>query len=107
MDVFKDVGSNDGVEVGVHEVKHQINVAIVFSSNNVLKSDDVFVAGKFLEEDNLTECTLGVSGILEGVEVFFERDDFLCALVDGLPDNSVGALSYTMTVNMQFTESAA
>jgi hypothetical protein len=49
---------------------------------------------------------LGVGGILEGVEVFLERDDFLGAFVDCLPDNSVGALSYTMTVNMQFKESA-
>jgi hypothetical protein len=64
------------------------------------------VTDQFLQENDLTKGALSVSGILEGVEVFLERDDFLCALVDCLPDNSVGALSCTMTVNMQFKESA-
>ena len=106
MDVFEDVSSNDGVKIRVHKVEDEVNVAIIFSSDDVLKSDNILVAGQFLQENDLTEGALGVSGILEGVEVFLERDDFLGALVDCLPDNSVGALSYTMTVNMQFKESA-
>jgi hypothetical protein len=48
MDVFEDVSSNDGVKIGVHKVEDEVNVAIVFSSDDVLKSDNVLVTGQFL-----------------------------------------------------------
>ena len=48
MDVFEDVSSNDGVKIGVHKVEDEVNVAIVFSSDNILKSDNVLVTGQFL-----------------------------------------------------------
>lgn len=44
VDLFQDVGTDDGVQVCVHEVEDQINVAVIFSSNHILKSDYVFMA---------------------------------------------------------------
>lgn len=102
VDVFEDIGTDDGVEVGIHKVEDEVDVAIVFSSDHVLKADDVLVTRQFLEEDDLTEGALGVGGVLEGVEVLLQRDNLLGALVDGLPDNAVSALTYKGTVNMQF-----
>lgn len=93
VDVFEDVGADDGVEVGVHEVEDEVDVTIVFSSDHILKADDVFVARQFLEEDDLTEGALRVGGVLEGVEVLLQRDDFFGALVNGLPDYAVSALT--------------
>ena len=48
VDVFKDVGANHCVQVRVHEVKDEVDVAIVLSSDYVLKADDVFMSRQFL-----------------------------------------------------------
>ena len=93
VDVFEDIGTDDGVEIGIHKVEDEVDVTIVFSSDHVLKADDVLVTGQLLEEDDLTEGALGVGGVLEGVEVLLQRDDFFGALVNGLPDNAVSALT--------------
>ena len=36
VNIFKDVGSDNSMEVGIHEIEDQVNVAIVFSSDDVL-----------------------------------------------------------------------
>ena len=48
---------------------------------------------ELLEENDFAESPLGIGGVLEGVEILFEGHDFLCALIDGFPDNAVGAFS--------------
>ena len=89
VDVFQDVSPNHSVQVRVHEVEHQVDVAIIFSSNYILQPDYVLMAGQLLKENDLAECSLGVSCVLEGVEVFLERNDFFGTFVDSLPDNTV------------------
>jgi len=93
VDVFEDVGTDDGVQVGVHEVEHEVDVTIVLSADHVLKTDYVFVPSQLLQEDDLAEGALSIRGVLESVEVLFERDDFLGALVNRLPDDAVGSLT--------------
>ena len=36
VDVFQNVGSDDSVQVSVHEIEHQVDVAVVFSTDDVL-----------------------------------------------------------------------
>ena len=43
VDVFKDVSSDDCMQVRVHEVKDQVDVPVVFSSDHILQSDDVLM----------------------------------------------------------------
>lgn len=43
VDVLKDVSSNNSVEVCVHKIEDKIYVAIVFSANYILQSNDVFM----------------------------------------------------------------
>ena len=93
VDLFQDVSPDDRVQVSIHEIKDKVNIPIILCSDHVLQPDDVLVADKFLQEDNLTEGSLSVSGILEGVEVLLEGDNLLGALIDGFPDNTVRALS--------------
>ena len=93
VDVFQYICPDDRVQVGVHEVENKVDVAIVLSPNHILEPDNVLVASKFLEEDNLTESPLSICGVLEGVKVLLESDDFLGSLVDGLPDDSIGSLA--------------
>ena len=93
VDVFQYICPDDCVQVGVHEVKDKVDVAIVLSPNHILEPDNVLVASKLLEEDDLAESPLSIRGVLEGVKVLLESDNFLGPLVDGLPDDSIGSFA--------------
>ena len=93
VDVFEDVGSNDSMQVSVHEVEDEIYIAIVFSSDHILQSDYILVASQLLQKDDLTKSSLGVRGVLKSVEVLFKGDNFLSSLINGLPDDTVCSLS--------------
>ena len=69
MDVFKDVCADYCMKISIHEVEYQIDISIVFSPNNVLQPYDVFMASQLLQENNLTEGTLCICCILEGIKV--------------------------------------
>lgn len=71
MNVFEDICSNNSMKVCVHEIKNEIYIAVVFSTNDVLKPNNVLVTGKLLQEDNFSESTLCVRRILKCVEIFF------------------------------------
>jgi len=93
VDVFEDVGADHSMQVRVHKVKHQVDVTVVFSSHHVLQTNDVFMPRQLLQEDNLAEGALRISRILKGVEVLFEGNDLLGALVNCFPDNAVSTLT--------------
>ena len=71
VDVFEDVGSDNGMEIGIHEVKDEVDVSVVFRPDDILEPNDVFVASQFLQKDDLSECALGVCGVLKCIEVLF------------------------------------
>ncbi len=81
------------MQVCIHEVEHQVYVSIVFGPNHVLQANNVFVSGQFLKENDLTESTLCISCVLEGIEVFLQRNDLFSLLVDGLPHDTVSSLT--------------
>ena len=93
VDVFEDVGSDDGVEVSVHEVEHQVDVSVIFRPDHILKTNDVLVSGEFLKENDLSEGALGIGGVLERVKVLLECNDFLGTLVNRLPYNTISTLT--------------
>jgi len=70
MDVFQNVGSDHRVQISVHEIKHQVDITVVFGADHILQANDIFVARQFLQEDDLAEGALRVSRILKCVEVF-------------------------------------
>ena len=81
------------MQVCIHEVEHEVDITVILCANNILEADNVFVA-HLLQKDDLAESTLRVSRVLEGVEVFLESDNLLCAFVDSLPDDTISSLSY-------------
>ncbi len=93
MDIFEDVCTDDRVQISVHKVKNEVDIAIIFGANHILKSNDVLVARQLLQEYNLTECALSIRSILESVKILLESDDLLGPFVDGFPDNTVSSLS--------------
>lgn len=93
VDVFEDVGSDDRMQVSIHEVEDEVDIAVIFSSNHILQPDNVLVACQLLQKDNLAKYPLGISRVLESVKVLLESDNLFGSLVDGLPDDTVCSLS--------------
>ena len=81
------------MQVRVHEVEHQVYVAVVLGADHILQADDILVPGKLLQEDDLAEGALGVGRILECVKVLLKGHDLLGLLINGLPHDTVGALT--------------
>lgn len=94
VDVLQDVGSDHSMQVCIHEIKHKVNISVVFCSNYILQPDDVFVAGQLLEENDLSESPLRIGSILKGVEVFLKGNDVLGLLVDCFPHYTICSLAY-------------
>ena len=44
MNVFQNISPNDSMEIGVHEVKNEVNVSVIFGANDILKADNVLMA---------------------------------------------------------------
>lgn len=50
---FHDVSPYDGVEVGLHEIEHQVDVLIVLCLEDVQQGDDVGVPVELLQKNDL------------------------------------------------------
>ena len=92
VDIFEDIGANNSMKVRIHEVKNQVDVAVILRPDHVLQTNDVLVPGQFLEKDDLTEGALGVCCVLERIKVLFQRHDFFRPLINRLPHNAVSSL---------------
>ena len=89
---FQDPGPDYLVEVRFHELEHQVNVSVVFRTQNVEQSDDILMV-QLLQKHNLAERPLGVCVVLERGEDLLESDYFVSFPVDRLPDDPVRALA--------------
>ena len=69
--ILEDVFSDDVVQVGLHELEYQVNISVVLRLDGFKQPDYVRVLD--LPQDlDLSISALSVSGVLEGVEYFFE-----------------------------------
>lgn len=96
MHVLHDVGPDDRVQVGLHEIKHQIDVFIIFCLEDIEQRYDVRVAVQLLQEYHLgyqnlylAVGSLRISGILKGIEYLLQCHDLLCLLIHCLPNHTV------------------
>ena len=54
MNVFHDTSPNNSMQISFHKVKDEINVFGAFGLDDVEKTDDIGVAIKLLEENDLS-----------------------------------------------------
>jgi hypothetical protein len=94
MNILQNVGLDHRVQIGLHVVENQVDVSVVLGSDHILKPNNVVMSMQFLEKDNLSKRSLGICSILKCIKYFFKGNDFLSALVDSLPHNSVSSFSY-------------
>lgn len=63
------------IEVSVHELEDEVNVAGWEGGENLVEFDDVWVVDLF-EDGDLSESPLGVGAVLEGFKDLFKREEF-------------------------------
>lgn len=56
----------------------------------MLESDQVIMSCESLQVHDFPERPLGISGISEGIKALLQRQHLASALLDGLPDDTVG-----------------
>ena len=44
MNILKDFGSNDGMQISLHEIKNKIDVFVILCSDEILQTNNVRVA---------------------------------------------------------------
>lgn len=82
------------MKVSIHEIKHQIDITIVLCADNILQTDDVLMPCELLQEDNLSECALGISCILKSVKILLQGYDLFGLFVDRFPNDTICSLTY-------------
>ena len=76
------------MEICVHVLEDYIDITVVLCSEYTPDFDDILMI-QFLEEHDLSECSLGISGILKCVEDLLKRENFSRFFIEHLPDNAI------------------
>ena len=88
--IFEYFLSNGVVEIGFHELKNKVQIFIIFGLDDSMQFDNILVIN-LMQEDNFAIGALGVCGVLEGIEYFFECEEFAGFDLVDFPDVTVGA----------------
>ena len=81
------------VQISLHELKDQINVLTIVCPQSIVKLNDIGVFRLF-EDLDFAVGTLGVGGVLEGVEDFFEGVYFFSGFLLYFPDVAIRARAH-------------
>ena len=76
-----------------HEIKHHVNVTIIFCFQDITETNNVWVSCQLLQVLNFTVCSLCICGITKGVKTFFDGKSLSCLFINALPHNSVSTLA--------------
>lgn len=92
MGVFEDLLTDSVVQVGLHKFEHEIKILVVLCSDDIVQLDDIWV-GEFMQKDDFPVGSLGVGGVLKGIEYFFESHDLIGFFISNFPHVSIGTAS--------------
>ena len=92
VDLLQDVGADDRVQVRLHVLEDQVDVAVIVRFEHVLELHDVLVVAHLLQEDDLAEGALGVRRVLKRVKDLLQRHHILRLLIVRLPHDAIRAL---------------
>jgi hypothetical protein len=81
------------MQVGLHEIEDEVDVAVILGLENVAQAHNVGVAGELLEVLDFAVRALGVRGVTKGVKAFLQGEGLSGLFVNTLPNDSVGTLA--------------
>ena len=91
LNVSTAASADHRVQIGLHELKNDVNVNLVRGLPQVLDLDNVLVRRHFQIEIDLAEGALGVGVVGKGVVNLLDCDRLFTLLLNGFPDNAIGA----------------
>ena len=97
VNISEDACSYHSMEVCLHMVKGEVDVSIILSLDDMLKTNDILVAAEQLQVHDFPEGPLGVHAVSEGVEALLQGHHGSGPLLDGFPHHSVGTLAQSLT----------
>jgi len=71
VDVLQDARPDGRVQVRLHELEDEVNVAVVVCLEHIRQCDNVLVSLHFLKEHHLAERPLRIGRILKCIEYLF------------------------------------
>lgn len=72
-----------------HVIEGEVDISAVLSFNDVLESYKIVMSCQSLQVHDLSERTLRIGGVAEGVEALLQSEDLTSPLLDGLPHNAI------------------
>jgi len=72
-----------------HKFKHKVDVFIIFSLNDIMQPDDIWMISKFLQEHNLPKSSLSICLIAKCIKNLFQCNNFSGLLVNCLPHYTI------------------
>ena len=83
--LLENVGPDHRMQICLHILEDQVNVAVIVRLQHILELHDVLVVAHLLQEDDLAVSALRVCGVLERIKNLLERHHVLRLLVMCLP----------------------
>ena len=68
VDILQDVSLDHVVQVRIHVLEHEVDIAVILSTNDIQKPYNIQVVMQLLEKHDLTERSLSVRSILECIK---------------------------------------
>lgn len=103
VDILEDSFRNDVVEVCFHVLEEQINVFVIVGADGVIEFNDVRVF-QLLQDLYFSKGTLGVSGMLKGIEDLFESEYSFGGFFLYLPDVAIGSRAHFLKYGEAFED---
>ena len=95
VDLLEDAFGDDIMKICLHELKDQIHIFIIVCLDGFVELDNVGVVG-LPQNLDFPISPLGVSGVLKGVEYFFEGIDLFGGTIFDFPDVTVSPRSHLL-----------
>lgn len=89
VDVLQDLLPDRIVQVGFHELEHQVQILIVVRFDHIMQFYNIGVV-ELVQEHDFPEGTLRIRGMLESIEDLLKRHCLLGFPVGHFPDVPVG-----------------
>lgn len=77
------------MQICFHEIKDQIDILVILGFNQLLQADYIWMTIKLSQENNLSESSLSIRGILKSIKNFLNCNNIFIVLIDRFPDYSI------------------
>lgn len=93
VDIFEYFLPNSIMQISFHKFENQVEVFIIFSTNNIMQLDDIGMR-KLMQKNYFSKSPLSIGGMLESIKYFFESQSLSCLFIGSLPNMPISSTSH-------------